>query len=162
MYCVYFSFSSKNSINIAASPSPFIIGNYSLTALTPKHLNVCYSPSPAQAAESRQKPICISLGLTWTPPTLFAFLTFMYLTRKWLLKERTTIHWRRFLNSSGKRKSVNEALKVFHWDFWPKALEDGIFFFLPLAGSLNFIASTCFRMMYIQSVWEASSDWQFL
>lgn len=40
MHYVYFSFSSKNSINSGASQFSFVIGNYSLAALRPKYLHM--------------------------------------------------------------------------------------------------------------------------
>lgn len=81
MHYVYFSFSSKNSINSAASQSSFVIGNYSLAALRPKYLHVCYSisctgsskqGSSLCASRNGVSILCLSHWLrTWT---FFAFL----------------------------------------------------------------------------------------
>lgn len=96
MYYVYFSFSSKNSINIVASPSPFIIGNYSLTVLTLKYLSCVllyflHRQLEAGRTVSALRNGVISLGLaTHTVLELahiFCFsLTFMYLNEEQLLK----------------------------------------------------------------------------
>lgn len=173
MHYVYFSSSSKNSINSAASQSSFVIGNYSLAALTPKYLHGCYSisctgsskqGSNMSASRNRVSSLCLSY---WLPHMNFPHisclsLTFMYLTVKWLLEERSAIHWRRFLNS--KRRRVNKAFQIFHWNFWPKAWNhESLFFFFfppPLVGSLNFIAQSYCSVMCIRAVWEAASDWQ--
>lgn len=127
MHYVYFSFSSKNSINSAASQFSFVIGNYSLAALRPKYLCVLLYFLHRQLKAGQQR-VCIKewgqhfVFKPLTPhmnfPHIFCLsLTFMYLTGKRLFEERSTIHWRRFLHSNNKRRRVNKAFQIFHWDF---------------------------------------------
>lgn len=172
MHCVYLSFSSKNSISSAASPSYSVISNYSLAAFISSCVLLFFLHRQCQAG---QQHVCIEeqgqqfVFKPLTPhmnfPHIFCLsLTFMYLTGKWLFEERSAIHWRRFLNRNNKRGRVKRASQIFHWESWPKVWnhENLIPAPPPLVGSLNFIAESYCSVMCLHAVWEAASDWQLL
>lgn len=173
MYYVYFRFSSKNSINIAVSPSPFIIGNYRLTALTPKHLHVCCSLFSLFPMCLHVENGVITLGLainscTWTSANCLP--SFDLHVSNWKMafegkKERSAVYYRRFLTINNKRRRVNKAFTIFCCDFWHEVQEKRVWCFSP-AGSWNFISlklvqSYWCNTMCIHLVWEATADWQF-